>query len=99
LIHKDNAHHHNSGRAQRCIKVSRAERLPLPADSTGLTPNDFFLFVYIKGKPSDYNHESREDLLNATTKIFTGIDQDVLLSVVKHRLKWAIKHEGKYYTK
>jgi hypothetical protein len=77
----DNARPHHSGRSQRCVEASRAERLSHPAYSPDMTPNDFFLFGYIKGKPSDYNFESREDLLNAITEIFTGINQEVLLSV------------------
>jgi hypothetical protein len=51
-----------------------------PAYNPNLAPSDFFLFEYIKGKLSDYNFESREDLLNAITEIFTGVDQEVLLS-------------------
>jgi hypothetical protein len=43
--------------------------------------SDYFLFGYIRGKLFDYSGESREDLLNAVTKIFTGVDQEVLLSV------------------
>jgi hypothetical protein len=35
----------------------------------------------IKGKLSDHNCEGREDVLNATTEMFAGIDQEVLLSV------------------
>jgi hypothetical protein len=31
LIHMDNARPHSSGRAQKCIKASRSERLPHPA--------------------------------------------------------------------
>jgi hypothetical protein len=42
-----------------------------------LTPSDFFLFGDIKGKQSDYNCESREDLINTITEILTGIDQEV----------------------
>jgi hypothetical protein len=72
---------HNSRRVQRCLKASRAERLPHSADSPDLTASDFFLFGYIRGKPSDYNCESREDRLNAITEIFTGVNQEALLNV------------------
>jgi hypothetical protein len=36
------------------------------------------------------------------TESFIGVDQEVLLNVFKswiNRLKWMIKHEGKYHTK
>jgi hypothetical protein len=97
----DNACPHNSGRVQRCIKASRAEHLLHPDFSSDRAPSDFFLSGSIKGKPSNYNYESREDILNAITESFTGVDQGMLLSVLKswvNRLKWVIKHEGKYYT-
>jgi hypothetical protein len=44
-------------------------------------PTDFFLFGHIKGKLSNYNCTSRDDLLKAATEIFTGVDQEVLFSV------------------
>jgi hypothetical protein len=96
-----NARPHNSGRAQRCIEASRAERLPHPAYSPDSAPSDFFLFAYIKGRLFDYNCESREDLLNSISEIFTGIDPEVSLSVFEswvNWLNWVIKHEDKYYT-
>jgi hypothetical protein len=71
----------NSGRARRCIEGSRAERLLYPVYSTDLRPSDFSLFGYVKQKLSDYNCESLEDLLNAIPEIFTGVNQEVLLSV------------------
>jgi hypothetical protein len=67
-----------------------------------LAPDGFVLFEYIKGKPCDFNCESREEILNAINKIFTGVDQEVLISIFEswaNWLKWVIKHEGKYYTK
>jgi hypothetical protein len=48
-VHVD-ARPHNSTSSQKCIKASNAERLPHPARSPNLNPNDFFLFGYIKGK-------------------------------------------------
>jgi hypothetical protein len=39
--------------------------------------------------------------LNVVTEIFTGVDQNVLLSVFESwakRLKWVIKHERRYHT-
>jgi hypothetical protein len=81
LIHMDTVHSHNSGRGQRCIEALRAERLPHPAYSPDLASSNFILFGYIKGKLSDSNYDGREDLLNAITESFTGVDQEVLLSV------------------
>jgi hypothetical protein len=43
-----------------------------------MSPDDFFLFEYPKGKSSDYNCESP---LNAITEILTGVDQEVLQAI------------------
>jgi hypothetical protein len=43
LIHMDNGRPYNSGRAQRCIEISRAKCLPYPAHSQYLIPSDFVL--------------------------------------------------------
>jgi hypothetical protein len=69
------------------------------SESVG-APSNFF-FGDIKGKLSDCNCESREDVLNAITEMFTVVDDEVLLSVFEswaNRLKLVIKHQGKYHT-
>jgi hypothetical protein len=102
LIHMDNALPQSSVRSQRRIGASRVEYLPHPGYSSDLAPSDFIRFGCIKGKPSDYNDQRRKDLLNAIIKFFTGIDQEMLLSVSKswiNRIKCVIKHDGKYYTR
>jgi hypothetical protein len=93
----DNAFPHISERAQRCIEASRAKPLPHLAYSPDLASSDFFLLGYIKRKPSDYNCESREDFLNEITEIFTGVDQEVLLSISEswvNGIKWVVKQGG-----
>jgi hypothetical protein len=97
-IHMDSACACSSGRARKCIQASRVKSLPHPTYSSDLAPSHFFLFGLIKGKISDYNFESWEDLLNGIAEIFTGGDENVLLSGVEswiNRLKWVIKPEGK----
>jgi hypothetical protein len=97
-IHMDNARPHNSGRTQRCIEDSRAA-FALQLD---LAPSDFFLFGFINGQQTDHHCQRREDLLNAITRIFIGVNQEVMLSVFEslaNPLKWVIKHEGKYFFK
>jgi hypothetical protein len=98
----NHARPHDSGGTQRRIETSRSEPLPHPACSLDLAPSDFFLFGYIKRKLPDYNCESREDLLNVITELFTGIKQEVLLSVFEswvNQRKRVIKHEWKHETK
>jgi histone-lysine N-methyltransferase SETMAR len=85
LIYMDNARPHNSGRAERRVEASRGERLPHPPYNPDLTASDFLLFGYIKGKLSNYNCESPEDLLNAITEISTGVNQEGLLCIFESR--------------
>jgi hypothetical protein len=83
------------------MEASRAKHLAHPANRLDLDPSDFLLFGYIKEKFSDYNCESRENLLNALIEIVTGVGQEVLLGVFESRadqLKPAIEHEGEYDT-
>jgi hypothetical protein len=75
-------------RAQRWIEASKAERLLHPVYSPDLAPSDFFLFGHIKRTLFDHKYASREGLLNAITDTFTGIDQEVLLSVFKSWGNW-----------
>jgi hypothetical protein len=98
----DNAHPHISERSQRSTEASRAERLPYPTYSPDPAPSDPLLFGYSKRKLPDYNCQSYENLLNAITEIFTGVDKEVLFNVFEswvNKLKWAEKHEEKYSTK
>jgi hypothetical protein len=69
------------------IKASGAECLPHPAYSPDLAPSDIFPFGYITRKPSDYNYESRADLLNAVTEISVGVREEVPLSVLESWVK------------
>jgi hypothetical protein len=101
LIRIDHARLHNSGRAQRCIEGSRAECLAHLTYSPYLATSGFF-FGYTKGKLSDYNCEGHRDLLKAITEMFTGVDQEMVLSIFEswvNRRKCVIKHEGTYYAK
>jgi hypothetical protein len=41
LVHRDDARPHNSGRAQKCMEASRAERRPHPNHSPDRSPSDF----------------------------------------------------------
>jgi hypothetical protein len=98
----DNARPHNSGRAQECIRASKAERLPHPAYSPDLAPSDFVLFGYLKEQLTDYDCTTRDELKQAIIEIFNGIADDVLVSVFASwmtRLRWVIEHHGEYYCK
>jgi hypothetical protein len=98
----DRAGPHNSRRTQRCVRASRAQRLPHPAHSSDLAPGDFVLLGCIQGKLSNSKCESREDLSNAMTEIFIGIDQEVMRSVFESWVNWikcVIKYEGWCHSK
>jgi hypothetical protein len=66
-----------------------------------MASTNFFLPAYIKGKLVDYHSESREELVNAITVIFAGVDQEMLLWVFEScakRLKWVMRYGEKYDT-
>jgi hypothetical protein len=96
LIHMDNARPHISRRAQRCIEASRAGRRPHPSYSLDLALSDFFLLGHIKGKLSDCNCESWEDLAKFSLE---SIKNCPCLRILGKRLKWAVQARGKYHAK
>jgi transposase len=100
LIHLDNARPHNSGLSRECLEATKAKRMPHPAYSPDLAPSDFFLFGYVKGKLTDYQCETRDELKAAISEIFGGIGKETLHRVFLEwmkRLKWVTKHKGEYY--
>jgi hypothetical protein len=57
------------------------------------TPTSFSLNV------SKENYLIMQDFLNAITETVAGVDQEMLLRVLKPEIKSVIKHEGKYHTR
>jgi hypothetical protein len=69
------------------------------AYSPGPTPNDFFLFGYLKQKLQGVHIPDRERLKSEIIRILDGIGLDVLISVFEDwmkRLEWVVQNSGEY---
>jgi hypothetical protein len=84
----ENSRPHNSKLSQECIRASEAEQLPHPVHSPDIAPSDFFLFGYIKRKMSEYNCESRQDVLKIIAEFFSQINKARLISVFESWIQW-----------
>jgi hypothetical protein len=70
----------------------KIQRIPHPAYSPDVAPNDFFLFGYIKRKLTEYNIHDRQSLQSAIADIFDEIGQKTLMAVFEtwiNRLEWS----------
>jgi hypothetical protein len=63
-------------------------RVPHPAYSPDLTPNDFFLFRYLKTKLAGLVIRGREELISMTWQIFNEIPREKLISVYLSWKRW-----------
>ena len=98
-IHMDNAKPHNAKRTLEKLDELHFERLPQPPYSPDVSPNDFFLYGYIKEKLKGSHFTSREDLISAIVDIIQKIDKSVWISVYKEwmrRLQLVIDNNGDY---
>jgi hypothetical protein len=78
LVHLDNIRPHSSKKYKKCLTEFRACRVPHPAYSPDLTPNDFFLFGTVKTELQNYEIHNRQDLILAIRAIFDEIPKDTL---------------------
>lgn len=75
------------------------ERLPRAAYSPDISPNDFFLYEYIKNKLKGRAFKSRKALIDAIVEIIQRIDKNVWISVYDEwilRFHEVIDNNGEY---
>jgi hypothetical protein len=99
-VHSDNVRPHNSRQSIDCLQATKARRIAQPAYSPGLTPNDFFLFGYLKQKLQGVHIPNRERLNPEIIRILAGIGPDVLISVFEDWIKmleWVLQNGGEYH--
>lgn len=73
--------------------------LPHPIYSPDLSPNDFWLYSYIKNKLKGRIHNSPEELLDSIREIVENIDKLTWKSVMDlwiTRLELVIRSDGDY---
>jgi hypothetical protein len=69
------------------------QRIPHPACSPDLPPNEFFLFEHIKRILTEYDIPGRQNLKSAITSIFHETGQRTIIAVFEtwvNRLEWGI---------
>ena len=94
-LHMDNAKTN-----EKLIEL-HIERLPQPAYSPDICPNDFFLYSYVKNKLKGHRFETRDDLIKAVIEIIEKIDKSIWISVFDkwiEKLKKVIESNGSYAT-
>jgi histone-lysine N-methyltransferase SETMAR len=99
MLHFDNALIHCTGTVRDRMAAAELERIEHPPYSSDLTPCDFFLFGYVKGKLVGKQYETPEDLVSDVRNIIEGIRPDVLKSVFefwKGRLLDCWNFNGEY---
>ena len=100
ILHFDNAKPHTSKMTTQKISELHWKKLDQPPYSPDISPNDFFLYGYIKSKLPGYHPLSRYDLFNAIKeiceKIESNIWEDVYRSWLK-RLQAVYDSDGEYF--
>ena len=70
------------------------ERLPHPPYSPDISPNDFFLYGYIKNKLKGNRFSSQKELNDAVVEIIKNIDESTWIHVYNEWIKKVIDCNG-----
>lgn len=99
VLHFDNAKPHTSKKTLNKINELGWRKLDHPPYSPDISPNDFFLYGYIKSKLVEYSPSSREELISAIKEICSEIPPKVWENVYMswlRRLKAVHECGGEY---
>lgn len=99
FIHFDNAKPHVSLKTSNKMKQLHMEKVENPVYSPDVSPNDFFLYGFIKEKLKGRIHSTFEDLFNSVVEIATKIDKTTWENVYDdwlNRLQTVIDRDGQY---
>lgn len=98
-LHFDNAKSHTAKMTLDKMEQLGMIKLPHPAYSPDVSPNDFFLYGYVKNKLKGRIHDNIDDLVKSIMEIIEKIDQSTWKSVMenwKERLLEVINSNGSY---
>lgn len=99
ILHWDNARPHIAKMTNEKIKELGWKKLPQPAYSPDISPNDFFLYGYIKAKLPYYHCKSIYELNKAVDEICKKIPNNIWENVYESwikRLNAVIECGGEY---
>ena len=88
-IHMDNAHPHNSKMTMSKISELNMERLDHPPFSPDLSPNDFFLYGFVKDQLKGTQHITCEEL--TCSKKLYSLSKNCIVKTVRFKKKKKIK--------
>lgn len=99
VLHFDNAKPHTAKCTIEKINELHWMKLDHPPYSPDISPNDFFLYGYVKSKLPGYDVGSPYDLVNAIKEICSKIEKSIWESVYASwlkRLKSVYESDGEY---
>lgn len=99
FIHFDNAKPHVAKATCNKMMQLSMEKVVQPKYSPDVSPNDFFLYGFIKEKLKGRIHNSREELFNSVVEIVSKIDEMTWKKVYDEwidRLQTVIDRDGQY---
>jgi hypothetical protein len=88
-------------KSEAALPATKARRVPAPAHSPNLSPNDFFLFGMLK-EPMSRTYSSPDELISTISELNASLPKDQLASVYKNWITCInrmIKHQAEYYRK
>ena len=98
-LHFENARPHVSKMTTSKINTLRMKKLPQPPFSPDISPNDFFLYGYVKNELKGKHHTSSDSLLKSIVDIIEKIDESTWIGVYDlwiKRIKMVIDAHGEY---
>ncbi|KAA6313285.1 MAG: putative mariner transposase, partial [Streblomastix strix] len=99
-IHYDNATSHNSSNTKEFLKQFKLTRIAHPPYTTDLSPSDFYLFGYLKGKLKGSQFKTVEECVERACKILLEISKQKLKDAFDNWLErawWVNQNGGAYY--
>ena len=99
ILHYDNAKPHTAKQTIQKIDSLGWKKLEHPPYSPDISPNDFFLYGYVKSQLPYYHPKSSYELLEAITEICSKIKESIWVKVYNswlERLKSVYESNGEY---
>jgi hypothetical protein len=93
----DNSMYRNAGKISLELDHNKIERVPHPAYSPGISPYDFWLFRFLKGKFKEQELSTSDEIIEAMMTICNDVTFKELQSMISEwiqRVTWVIERAG-----
>jgi histone-lysine N-methyltransferase SETMAR len=101
LLHIDNATPQTARKSREAIEALRLRQVPHPPYSPDISPCDFWLFGYLKGKLAGKTLHSEDDVIRVVSCILGQIPKEMFQNAMDgwiQRLERVIEFGGEYPT-